>query len=150
MNRRLFVLTAFAATLAAVHSAQAKSPEIYTGLVEGVGAAGYDVVAYMKDNAAKAGNPAISTDWKGAKWHFTSADNLASFKADPEKYAPQYGGYCAYALAKGALAKGDPEAWTVSGGKLYLNLSKQIRQTWAVDIPGYVASANANWPKVLE
>lgn len=150
MNRRLFFFTALAATLGTSLAAQAKSPEIFTGLIEGVGAAGYDVVAYMKDNAAKPGDPAISTEWKGAKWYFTTADNLDAFKAEPEKYAPQYGGYCAYALAKGSLAKGEPEAWTVSDGKLYLNFSKQIRQTWAADIPGYVATANANWPKVLE
>ena len=72
------------------------------------------------------------------------------FKANPEKYAPQYGGYCAFAVASGYTAKGDPEAWTIAGGKLYLNYNKSVQRGWEQDIPGNVRKGDANWPKVLE
>ena len=148
MNRRIF-LTAIALTLVPT-LARAASPEIYTGLVNGVAVGGYDAVSYFSDGGPKQGSEQFSTDWKGAKWRFSSGKNLAAFKAAPEKYAPQYGGYCAYAVSKGATAKGDPSAWTLVDGKLYLNYSKVVRSIWRQDIPGNVAKASANWPRVLE
>jgi YHS domain-containing protein len=149
MNRRNLIALSIVAALAP-SIAFAATPEIFTGLVDGVGAGGYDVVAYFKAGAAMPGEAAMSADYKGAKWYFTSAENLATFQADPAKYAPQYGGYCAYAVSQGATAKGDPEIWTVVDGKLYLNLSQSVQSTWKQDIPGYISSADANWPKVLE
>ena len=83
-------------------------------------------------------------------WLFASAANLAAFKATPEAFAPQYGGYCAYAVSKVSTAPGDPEAWTVHGSKLYVNLSPGIRQVWKRDIPGNIARANGYWPAVLQ
>jgi YHS domain-containing protein len=147
MDRRslvvLFAISAFAPL------ARAGKPEVFTGLAEGFGAGGYDVVSYFSGKAM-AGTDAFTMEWKGAKWRFVSAENLKAFQADPEKYAPQYGGYCAYAVAKGATAKGEPEVWSVVDGKLYLNFSPDIQAKWKTDVPGHISAANANWPKVLE
>jgi YHS domain-containing protein len=147
MNRRhTFALIAVAAMLSPAWAAE---PEIYTGLVDGVGAGGYDVVSYFSGTPVE-GKAEFASEWKGAKWYFSSAENMKMFSEAPEKFAPQYGGYCAYAVAKGSTASADPQAWTVHDGKLYLNYSKSIRSTWEKDIPGHVMKADANWPKVLE
>jgi hypothetical protein len=150
MNRR--TLIAFAAFLPAALAAApafAGKPEIFTGLVEGVGAGSYDVVSYFTGTPVE-GTKEFSAKWKDSEWRFASAANRDAFTASPEKYAPQYGGYCAFALSKGALAKGEPTAWTVNEGKLYLNYSEAVRENWRSDIPGNVAAANGNWPKVLQ
>ena len=88
--------------------------------------------------------------WKGAIWQFASAPNMAAFEADPMGYAPQYGGYCAYAVSRGYTASTDPEAWTLHAGKLYLNYSISVRAQWRPEIAENIALADANWPKVLE
>ena len=75
---------------------------------------------------------------------------MENFQASPAKYAPAYGGYCAYAVANGVTAKGDPLLWKIVGGRLYLNLNKEAQKRWNDDIPGNIASGNANWPKVLK
>lgn len=127
----------------------ASKPQVYTGLVSGVGAGGYDVVAYFTQNKPVAGDAAITAKHNGATWRFSSVENRDAFAANPGKYAPEYGGYCAYAAAKGYTAKGDPHAWSVHNGKLYLNYSKQVRQLWSQDIAGNIASGDANWPDIL-
>ena len=150
MNRRiLLALAVFPPAAFAAAPAFAGKAEIFTGLVEGVGAGGYDAVSYFTGTPAQ-GSKEFSTKWKGAEWRFASAANRDAFTASPEKYAPQYGGYCAFALSKSALAKGEPTAWTVNEGKLYLNYSEAVRANWRTDIPGNVAAADGNWPKVLE
>ena len=111
---------------------------------------GYDPVAYFTVGAATRGSDQFSAEWQGSTFRFANADNLAAFKADPAAYAPQYGGYCAYALSKGAIAGTVPEAWSIVDGKLYLNYSTSVRQRWKQDIPGNIRAANANWPAVLE
>jgi YHS domain-containing protein len=147
MLRRSFILLLMSA--AAATTARAGQPEIFTGLVEGIGAGGYDVVSYFSGTALP-GTEAHSTKWKGAEWRFASAENLKAFEAAPEKYAPQYGGYCAFGLAQGYAVKGEPEQWSVVDGKLYLNYSASVKSNWQKDIPGYITAGNANWPKVLE
>ena len=87
--------------------------------------------------------------WNGAQWLFASAENMAKFEANPEAFAPQYGGYCAYAMSKGAIATSDPESWTIHDGKLYLNYSVNARKIWSQDILGNIALADANWPSAL-
>jgi YHS domain-containing protein len=109
---------------------------------------GYDPVAYFTMNKAVKGQKKLSTTWQGATWHFSSQANLDAFKADPEKYAPQYGGYCAYGVAQGFTPEIDPQAFHVREGKLYLNLSKDVLKRWKEDIPAYVADANKNWPEL--
>ncbi len=130
--------------------AQAAQPPVFTGLVKGVAVGGYDPVAYVTDGRPVQGKPEFTLEHLGAVWRFASAANLEAFKADPAKFAPQYGGYCAFAVANGYTAKGDPEAWTIAGGKLYLNYNKSVQRGWEQDIPGNVKKGDANWPKVLE
>jgi YHS domain-containing protein len=138
----LFLIAAISPALAA------KSP-LYTGKIEGVALGGYDPTSYFS-GAPVEGDAAITTNWQGATWRFTSTANRDMFTARPEKYAPQYGGYCAYAAAKGSLAPADPTAWTVHGGKLYVNYSSGVRDTWSKDIDGYVKKGDANWPGLMK
>lgn len=110
---------------------------------------GYDPVAYFKNSKATEGDSDFSYEWNGATWYFANATNRAAFIANPEKYAPQYGGYCAWAVSQGYTAKIDPEAWRIQDGKLYLNYSRGVQETWEQDIPGNIAKADIHWPKLL-
>ena len=111
---------------------------------------GYDPVAYFVDGRPVKGNAKLTHRHKGATWYFTSEENRRAFKENAEKYAPQYGGYCAYAMSKGFLVSIDPEAWTVRDDKLYLNYSLGVRKTWLKGVPGYVKKADVHWTdKVL-
>ena len=152
MNRRNLLTAAIALPLAVPFSmpALAGKPEIFTGLVAGKGAAGYDVVAYFTMGKPVKGSPDFATEWKGAMWQFSSAENLEKFKANPAAFAPQYGGYCAYGVAKGSLVKGEPEQWKIVDGKLYLNYSAGVQKTWAKDVAGNIGKADGNWPDLLK
>lgn len=129
--------------------ALAATPEIYTNSSTGVAINGFDSVAYFTQSAHVLGSADFTLEWKGATWQFASAENRDMFEAAPEKYAPQYGGYCAFALAHNAIATTAPEAWTVHNDKLYLNFSLGVRTSWRKDPDGYIAKADANWPGVL-
>ncbi|WP_296642236.1 YHS domain-containing (seleno)protein [Roseinatronobacter sp.] len=107
---------------------------------------GYDPVAYFIDGAPRLGNTAHSLDWNGRRWHFASPANRDAFAADPARYAPQYDGNCAWAVAEGYLAPVDPHAWAIVDGKLYLNANRRIQRRWERDIPGFIARAETNWP----
>ena len=128
--------------------ALAATPEFFN--TDGLGASGYDVVAYFVQSDAVEGDEQISLQWKGAVWRFASVENLATFEADPWAYAPQYGGYCAFAMAKNAIARSVPAAWTVYEGKLYLNQSKIVRALWKRNIPGFLVAADKVWPDILQ
>jgi YHS domain-containing protein len=130
--------------------ARAKEPPVYTGLVKGVAVGGYDPVAYFTEGRAVPGSKDITLEHEGATWRFATEASREAFKADPTRYAPQYGGYCAYAVANGYTAKGDPEAWSVHEGRLYLNYDRTVRSTWEKDKVGYIAKAEKNWPGVLD
>jgi YHS domain-containing protein len=109
---------------------------------------GYDPVAYFTEGRPVEGASAFSHDWMGATWYFASAENRDRFAAAPERYAPQYGGYCAWAVAHGYTATINPEAWKIVEGKLYLNYSKDVQADWAEDIPGNISKGDANWPTI--
>jgi YHS domain-containing protein len=111
----------------------------------GVALHGYDPVAYFVDGKPVKGAAERSAAAQGATYWFASDKNLELFKADPAKYAPQYGGYCAYGVAQGYKPDIDPAAFRVEGGKLYLNLSPDVQARWVKDIPGYIEQANKNW-----
>ena len=117
---------------------------------DGVALAGTDVVAYFREGAPVAGSEAHTHDWQGVTWRFASAANRDAFAADPEAYAPQYGGFCAWAVSEGYTAPTDPGAWKIVDGKLYLNYSRRIQRRWERDIPGHIAAADANWPSLLQ
>ena len=117
---------------------------------DGVTIKGYDPVAYFTDGRPMKGSRDIEYVWMGAKWHFSTVEHRNLFIRDSEKYAPKYGGYCAYAVSQGTTADIDPEAWNIVDGRLYLNLSKKIRDKWSKDIPGYIKKADEKWPKILK
>lgn len=148
----LAALLAFAALPALVappvHQAHAREPSIYTGIVKGVAVGGYDAVAYHTQGKPVPGTIAHTLEHGGATWRFASAENRDLFKADPAKYAPQYGGYCAYAVSQGYTAKGDPEAWSIRDGKLYLNYNKSVRKDWEKNATQFIKAGDANWPKL--
>jgi YHS domain-containing protein len=111
---------------------------------------GHDPVAYFDQKGPVKGSKQFSHPWGGATWYFASAANRDTFAADPERYAPRYGGYCAYAVANGYTADIDPRAWSVVDGRLYLNYSLGVRERWNRDIPGHIRRGDANWPAVLQ
>ena len=129
--------------------AHAKSDQIYTSWRNNLAVGGYDVVSYHQNSPVK-GNVAYATDWNGAHWLFASQDNLDKFVDNPEQYAPAYGGYCAWALAEGKLAKGSPKHWTIKDGRLFLNFNKKIQDRWLKDIDGFIERGDKNWPSVLD
>ena len=129
--------------------AHAKEAPIYTGIVKGVAVGGYDPVAYFSEKKAVAGKADITLEHEGTTWRFSSPANRDAFKADPAKYAPQYGGYCAWAVSQGYTAKGDPNVWSVVDGKLYLNYNRSVQTGWEKNTPGNIKKGDANWPRVL-
>jgi hypothetical protein len=116
---------------------------------KGVAIKGYDPVAYFTMSKPVKGDKDQVASWMGATWRFASAQNRDLFEKDPEKYAPRYGGYCAYGVANNYLVKIDPKAWTVYEGRLYLNYSLKVREQWKTDIPGNIRKADANWPGLI-
>lgn len=114
----------------------------------GLAIGGYDPVAYFTQGRARRGANMHYVDWKDARWLFLSAAHREAFLADPDRYAPRYGGWCAYGMAQGYKAPIDPEAWTIVEDRLYLNYSKSVRRTWLGDVPGFLAKADAHWPAV--
>lgn len=121
---------------------------IYTARFSDVAAKGYDVVAYFEDGRATEGSKEHEIQYRGATWRFSSAAHQKLFETDPERYAPRYGGYCAWAMAQGKKAPGDPRHWRIVDGKLYLNYSAKVQKDWEVDIPGFIASADGAWRRL--
>lgn len=146
-RRSVLGLAAVLPIVLAARPALAREPDVFTD--GGLAIRGTDPVAYFTDGAPVAGSAEYSLDWRGAEWRFATADNLATFEADPERYAPAYGGYCAWAVSEGYIAATIPEAWTIHEDRLYLNANLRIRRRWERDIPGHIARAEANWPGVL-
>jgi YHS domain-containing protein len=130
--------------------AVAREPAVFTDIIKGVGAGGYDVVAYFAAAKPVVGKAEFKHDYNGAVWRFDTVANLEAFKADPAKYAPQFGGYCAWAVSQGYTAKGDPSAWTIVDGKLYLNYNAAVRKNWEENKAANISKANAQWPTVLD
>ena len=108
---------------------------------------GYDTVAYFNSGKALKGNGSFTFKWHGMTWYFSSKENRDLFAASPEKYAPQYDGYCAWAMTEARKAITDPEVWKIVDGKLYLNCSREAYGKWSRDIPGNIKKADANWLK---
>ena len=114
----------------------------------GVAIGGYDPVAYFTDGKPVRGAAQFSAQYKGSTFHFSSKANRDAFAANAAKYAPQYGGFCAFGTAGGYKAATQPEAFTVVDDNLYLNYNRDIQKQWSKDIPGYVKSADGKWPEV--
>lgn len=115
---------------------------------QGVAIRGYDAVAYHAEGRPVRGSASFTHAWNGATWRFANAANRDRFAADPTRFAPAYGGFCAWAAAEGYTAPIDPNAWRIVDGKLYLNYDRAIQRRWEGDIPGNIRRADANWPRL--
>ena len=144
------IISACAAIVAAALIA---GPAIAGGTVNttwsGAALKGYDAVAYHTVGKPVEGSRRFSFKWRDATWRFASAKHRDLFAANPERYAPAYGGYCAYGMAQGAKIDIDPSAWHIENGTLYLNVNKSVQRSWKSDIPGYVARANRHWRRLM-
>lgn len=138
----------FATLLSFASGSFAEKPAIFAP--DGIAIRGYDAVTYFTEGKPVRGVPEYAAQWKGATWYFASAANRDAFRAVPEKYVPQYGGYCAYGIAQGVAPESDPTLWRIVDGKLYLNINARVQERWVRDIPGYVRAADQNWPNVLK
>lgn len=138
----------FCLLLLAPVQAFADSPTIYTSWKNNLAVSGYDPVSFFsgKPNQGKA---KYSYEYQGAEWRFSTRGNLELFKTNPDAFLPQYGGYCAWAIAKGKLAKGSPKHWTVEDGKLYINFNARIKRRWEKDVSGFIEQADLEWPDIL-
>jgi YHS domain-containing protein len=154
--RELLLLVGLAGmTVALLHhngllAQQSAKPPVFTEFRSKLALDGYDAIAYFKTGKPEKGSADHAVTWNGATWQFSSAENKAAFEAEPEAYAPQYGGYCAWAVSEGYTAKGDPSHWRIVGGKLYLNYNASVQRTWEKDIPSRIAKGDKNWPAVLK
>lgn len=144
----LGALTALLVTAAALPAlAIDRTGGTYNSLYAGLGAKGYDVVAYFTDGKPVKGKSEYEAVHGGVTWKFASAKHRDQFAANPDKYAPQYGGFCSWGVAQGKLFDVDPEkGWKIVDGKLYMNFNADIQKTWESDIPGMIGKANTNWP----
>lgn len=122
---------------------------VYTRLFSNDAIGGYDAVAYFTEGRPVEGLDRFSLEYKGAEWKFASQENLDLFQANPEAYAPQYGGYCAWAMSQDYTASAQPDLWTIHDGKLYLNYSEEVNERWKVNMLEFIELADGNWA-VLE
>ena len=145
-NRKFFLLITLIGIAFALAACSKSDSALGTNTdANGLALRGFDAVAYFAvDNAVK-GNPKYEYVWNGAKWIFSSEENMKQFQANPEAYAPQFGGYCSFAVSEGYTADGDPEAWKVVDGKLYLNYNKQVREKWEMNQNERIEKGKANW-----
>jgi YHS domain-containing protein len=109
---------------------------------------GYDPVAYFSEGKPVEGKVSITYDWMGATWHFATEEHKSVFMENPEKYAPEYGGFCAYAVSQGYKAEIDPDAWHIEGGKLYLNYNKNVHKKWMENRKELIKEADKNWKEI--
>lgn len=131
-------------------SAYAAKDPVYTTIFSSTALSGYDAVSYFTVGEPSKGSKKFKHEWNGATWHFANAVNRDLFVAEPERYAPQYGGYCAWAVSQGYTASGDPTVWKIVDDKLYVNYNDDVGATWREDPAKFIKLANANWPNVLK
>lgn len=151
MNRLLYGICLMFVTvgIAGALTVRGQAPDKGINHENGVAVQGYDVVAYFTDNKAVPGLAQFSHTWNGVRWQFATAAHRDAFAGEPGRYAPAFGGYCAYGVSRGYAVDIDPEAFAVVDGTLYLNYSKSVQRTWNEDRPGYIQKARQQWPRVL-
>jgi YHS domain-containing protein len=137
-----------AVILTAFFTANAQKSEIF--MSGGKAIKGYDPVAFFKEAKAVKGSDSLSLNYKNVNWLFSSAENLAAFKDNPEMYEPQYGGYCAYGTANGYKAPTQTDTWTIVEGKLYFNYNQKVKEAWNKQQAALIEKANANWPLIKD
>ena len=147
--RQVLAALAIAFAFAFAAPAHAERAPVYAAMFSRVAVGGYDPVAYFTDGRPVRGSNQFRIVHQGYEYRFVSAEHLAAFRANPARFVPQYGGYCAWAVSQGYTASGDPDHWRIVDGRLYLNYNAEIQRRWEADIPGHIRNANANWPGVL-
>jgi YHS domain-containing protein len=140
----LTIATIFISTISIVHAQ--KSP-VYAP--HGVALDGYDAVAFFNQAKPVKGSESFSYSWQGAKWLFADKNDLEKFKESPVKYAPQYGGYCAYGVSQGHKAPIEADTWTILDNKLYFNYDAKVKATWMKNQSVYIDQANSKWPAIV-
>lgn len=130
-------------------SAAVAGDPVHTGLFNNVAVGGYDAVSFF-DGEGVVGSEEFSTSYQGAAFQFATAENLARFQEEPDRFAPQYGGYCAWAVSQGKLAPGRPKFANIVDGKLYLNFNGSVERRWLKDTDGFIAAADEQWPEILD
>lgn len=148
LDRRVFCGGLLALALGGMVPGGLRAQEVFTD--SGLALRGYDAVAYFTHGVPQRGSEAFTTQWRGAEWRFVSEAHRDAFLEDPEAYAPQYGGYCAWAVSQGYTAPINPHAWAIVDGRLYLNASTRVQRRWARDPAGHIERADANWPELQE
>jgi hypothetical protein len=143
-----FPSTLIAAALVLPQLSPGRSPVDPVNANRGVAVRGYDVVAYFNEAKPVLGSAQSEYDWMGTKWRFATAENRDAFAASPEKFAPQFGGYCAWAVGHKYTADADPEAWRIVDGKLYLNYSRSVQKQWEQDRAKWIQEGHRNWPSL--
>ncbi len=143
--RTHLILFALLFSLQGVFSQKKEDPTIFSDKHGAI--RGYDPVSYFTVGQPTKGVDSISLQWNDATWHFATVENRDSFSRMPEKYAPQYGGYCAYGWAQGYAVKIEPDAWAIMDGKLYLNYDQSVQKKWAKKPLDYIKKADLNWGK---
>lgn len=145
MKKRILSMLLVAAAIGFAACAKNESVKLVNSGQENIAMQGYDTMAYFNENMPKEGKPEFAFDWNGAKWHFSTAENRDLFAKSPEKYAPQFGGYCAWAVSSGYTADGDPNAWSIVNGKLYLNYNQKVKEKWETEQDRRIKDAEKNW-----
>lgn len=140
------LLRAFVVLLALLAAAPAFAQAV--NVEDGVAVRGADVVAYFRAGRAVSGKIEYAHSWNGAIWRFSSAENRDAFAASPERFAPQYGGFCAWAVSQGYRAPVDPDAWRIVDGRLFLNYSRAIQMRWDLTRASNIAAGDRSWPRL--
>jgi YHS domain-containing protein len=143
--KKTTTLTGFILVLVTLYSF-AQTSEVFSN--ESGAIKGYDPVAFFVESKAVKGTKEFTYEWNGATWHFASKKNKDLFVAKPEKYAPQYGGYCAYGTADGHKAPTETDTWTVDSNKLYFNYNQKVKTLWDKDRVSLIKKADEQWPKI--
>lgn len=146
MKQRTRSVLLAAAIVLTQSAATAGSPVSPVNNKSGLAVRGYDVVAYFNESKPIRGSAEFEHEWMGAKWRFASKQNRDTFAQSPEKYAPQFGGYCAWAVGHNYTADADPEAWRIVEGKLYLNYNRSVQKQWEMDRAKWIEDGGRNWP----
>lgn len=144
MKTVFFIILVISAVFFAACSSAESFKKINT-TAENIAIKGFDTVAFFTAEKAIEGNPEYSFIWNGAKWYFSSAENMEKFKAAPDAYAPQFGGYCSWAVSHGYTADGDPNAWKVVDGRLYLNYNQKVKEKWELEQQKLIEDGTKNW-----
>lgn len=144
-----YLMVAFSLAIALPAGADAlKKPEIFADF-RGLAIKGYDTVAYHTEGRPVKGDPAFAVEWKGATWLFASAANREAFVAEPDRFAPEFGGYCAWAVTQGRAVGINPTIFKIVDGRLYLNLNMDVHEKWLAKMPQMIARGNEQWPDAL-